>query len=381
MPRPRRTPGCGGRQGGPDRRKVAARRSRASTSRPSLRPARPGQGRGPGTRSRSGTRAEAADHDQGLGMSAAAGRLGSCRRPSGRWRATSSCASWTPVPTRAALDRATARIRAVARHLTRFEAQSALSRANRYPRAGTMSRRARRGRRGAQRAHHETDGLFDPRVLDALLAWGYDRTFADVVGGPAVTRPRCPACRPGPVPCAAPAPTGPGSPWCSPVASTAPDGAGHLGGTPIDLGGIGKGLAVRSAAAELAGAPEPPCSWTPAVTSGSVGRGRTATAGRSAWRTRSATAARTRPRARPRGERPGGRDLLRAAAALARGRGRPCTIWSTPARACRAVGAWPRSPCVHPDPAWAEVWSKTLFLTGASRWPHRPRSAAWPPPG
>ncbi len=123
----------------------------------------------------------------------------------------------------------------------------------------------------AQRAHHETGGLFDPRVLDALLAWGYDRTFAEV----AASRRRSgadPTSLPG-VPAgtgATPRPT-PAAPWEPVVLPGGLDSPGtglvNLGGTPIDLGGIGKGLAVRWAAAELVGAGRR-CSWTPAGTSG-----------------------------------------------------------------------------------------------------------------
>ncbi len=105
----------------------------------------------------------------------------------------------------------------------------------------------------AHRAHHETGGLFDPRVLGALLAWGYDRTFADVVGSAPTRRP-CRRARPGPGRVALPTPAEPWEPVVLPGDRRAWTGSGQPRRTPIDLGGIGKGLAVRWAAAELVGA-------------------------------------------------------------------------------------------------------------------------------
>jgi FAD:protein FMN transferase len=88
-------------------------------------------------------------------------------------------------------------------------------------------------------AYRRTSGRFDPRVLGDLVRLGYDRSlpFADGVtteaadgrSGPAGRAPWRPGFRPGPRP------------------------ELHLGGTPIDLGGIGKGLAVRWASRVLAG--------------------------------------------------------------------------------------------------------------------------------
>jgi thiamine biosynthesis lipoprotein len=93
----------------------------------------------------------------------------------------------------------------------------------------------------AARAHVLTGGLFDPRVLRPLVALGYDRSlpFHD---GP-VELP-APESRP-------PAPAADG-PWRPDF--DADRCAVHLGGTPLDLGGIGKGLAVDLASAALGGA-------------------------------------------------------------------------------------------------------------------------------
>ena len=87
----------------------------------------------------------------------------------------------------------------------------------------------------ARRAHHLTAGVFDPRVLRALVALGYARRLprGEAVG---VAAP-------------APSPVGPWHPRLRPAT-----GAVHLGGVPVDLGGIGKGLTVRWASERLAAA-------------------------------------------------------------------------------------------------------------------------------
>ena len=88
-------------------------------------------------------------------------------------------------------------------------------------------------------AHLETDGLFDPRVLEDLLAIGYDRTLP--FGSGVVARPE-----------AGLRARGVRDRWMPDLDERAH--AVRIGTAPIDLGGIGKGLAVRGAAAELAGA-------------------------------------------------------------------------------------------------------------------------------
>jgi len=91
----------------------------------------------------------------------------------------------------------------------------------------------------AHRAHVDTDGLFDPRILDTLLRLGYDASLR-------FTGPRSPSAIPVRTADRAPA-TGPWQPELDVAGS-----AVRLGTHPIDLGGIGKGLAVRWAARELA---------------------------------------------------------------------------------------------------------------------------------
>ena len=142
----------------------------------------------------------------------------------------------------ACLEAAEAVLRDVAWTCTRFDPDSPLSRANAaadswHEVPATLASAVQE----AARAHAVTAGMFDPRVLDVLLAWGYDRTLAFddgvVLDGDAVPRVRDAA-----------------GPWLPQVVQQGGAWYVHLGGLPIDLGGIGKGLAVRWAAAALAGA-------------------------------------------------------------------------------------------------------------------------------
>ncbi|MDR1999836.1 MAG: FAD:protein FMN transferase, partial [Frankiaceae bacterium] len=97
-------------------------------------------------------------------------------------------------------------------------------------------------------AHEYTDGLFDPRVHNALVRLGYDRSLpfratdihlpADLTGMLGTADPK-------------PASRAPGGPW-RPGLDFA-GGRVRIGPDPIDLGGIGKGLAVRWATRDLSG--------------------------------------------------------------------------------------------------------------------------------
>jgi thiamine biosynthesis lipoprotein len=140
----------------------------------------------------------------------------------------------------AALDRAEAVVREVARTCTRFE-PSALTRANADPdRWHEVPEPLARAVEEAARAHEGTGGRFDPRVLETLLAWGYDRTLPDHAElDAAAVEVRPPAD---------------GGPWRPRVRTHGGRWHVRLGSRPIDLGGIAKGLAVRWAGAELAGA-------------------------------------------------------------------------------------------------------------------------------
>lgn len=145
-----------------------------------------------------------------------------------------------PTDTAAAssIDRALDVFRAVHRSCTRFDPTSPLMRMNARPGQwhevppvlfGAITE--------AYAAYERTQGRFDPRVLSDLVDLGYDRSlpFADGVDTPKRSRShRRPLER-----------------WRPRfLAGRHPEI--HLGGIPIDLGGIGKGLAVRWAAEILA---------------------------------------------------------------------------------------------------------------------------------
>lgn len=99
----------------------------------------------------------------------------------------------------------------------------------------------------AELGHRETQGLFDPRVLDALVSLGYDRSLP-FRSGPvkldavAATSSAAPPMDPPPV-------TGAWTPELDPAGSRV-----RIGPRAVDLGGIGKGMAVRMAAETLANA-------------------------------------------------------------------------------------------------------------------------------
>lgn len=274
----------------------------------------------------------------------------------------------------AALDRAEAVIREVAGTCTRFE-PSALTRANAAPdRWHEVPAPLADAVAEAALAHEATDGRFDPRVLATLVAWGYDRTLpfdaGVVLAGPAALA----------------APPASAGPWRPRVRTLGGRSHVHLGGQPVDLGGIAKGLAVRWAAAELAGAaagvlvnaggdcrmsgrgPDG-TGWRVGVEDpfgGAGAAGPAATAGPVLVLTLDNAACATSSVRRlhwrvggdpvhhlvdPRTGRPGGDGGLAAV-----------TV-------------------VHPDPAWAEVLTKDLFLTGAAHVRRRAEdaglSAAW----
>ena len=88
----------------------------------------------------------------------------------------------------------------------------------------------------AHRAHQKTKGRFDPRVLRSLLGLGYDRSLA--FSGGAVETTGAGALQP------------PAGPW-RPRFRGGPRPQLHIGREPVDLGGIGKGLALRWASERL----------------------------------------------------------------------------------------------------------------------------------
>lgn len=236
---------------------------------------------------------------------------------------------------------------------TRFDPDSPLMQANARPgRWHDVPAECARAVRAAGRAHRETRGLFDPRILDALLRLGYDRTLPFESGSLTLEEQsraeeaRSQAARP---------------PWRPRVDCRAGQHRIHLDGTPIDLGGIGKGLAVRWAWEQLRHAGESvmvdaggDCRFSGP---GPEGQG---------WRVGVED-----PR--------GGADPVAVLVLTDTG----CATSSVRVRHWRVADRTvhhlidPRTgesggegllsvSVVHPDPARAEVWSKSLFLAGAA---------------
>ena len=141
-----------------------------------------------------------------------------------------------------ALDLAEQAVLRVAASCTRFDPDSPLMRANAAPRRWhEVPVELYDALRAAADAYADTDGRFDPRVLGVLVSWGYDRSLAFRSGDVAVS-PGAPAGRA----------AVPGRRRWRPRFD--PDRrAVRLGTVPVDLGGIGKGLAVRWASQQLAG--------------------------------------------------------------------------------------------------------------------------------
>lgn len=143
----------------------------------------------------------------------------------------------------AAVERARATVETVARTCTRFDPTSDLMRANEAGREWQqVAPECFEALVLAEQAHRETGGLFDPRVLTVLRSMGYDRSlpFAerslmlDVLELPAPRRrwSRTKAWKP---------------------EFDEERSSVRIGSEPVDLGGIGKGLAVTWAAEILAG--------------------------------------------------------------------------------------------------------------------------------
>lgn len=130
---------------------------------------------------------------------------------------------------RLALDAAQAEVAACEASLSRFDASSDLSRLNRA--AGSwvaVDPRLVEATRLALRAREATGGRFDPTVLPALVAAGYDRSFEQLEERP----PR------------------PAAGWRPGAAVEVDEAGGRVriaAGAALDLGGIGKGYAAARA--------------------------------------------------------------------------------------------------------------------------------------
>jgi thiamine biosynthesis lipoprotein len=126
----------------------------------------------------------------------------------------------------------------VDRTCTRFDAASDLMRANAGPDEWhEVSSWCLHALAEAHAAYRRTAGRFDPRVLDDLVRLGYDRSMK--LGPPSQRTADALASRP-PLP-----------QW-RPQFRRATNEV-RLGGRAVDLGGIGKGLALRWAALQLGG--------------------------------------------------------------------------------------------------------------------------------
>lgn len=140
---------------------------------------------------------------------------------------------------RRALLAGTAEVEACERALSRFDPTSDLSRLNRA--AGewvAIDERLERALQAALRIRTETAGRFDPTILPALVAAGYDRSFEQLEE------------RPGR------AATG----WCAGAGVDLSPGRARIErGAAVDLGGIGKGFsAARTLSAMRAAWPAMP---------------------------------------------------------------------------------------------------------------------------
>ena len=151
-----------------------------------------------------------------------------------------------------ALDRAEAEFERLEQILSRFRADSELSRLNREGRIDDASPDLVRVAELSLVAREQTGGLFDPTVHDALVAAGYDRSFEEVpTDAPAIEQDgvRC-------------------------GGAVRVDGRSIelAHGTRLDLGGIAKGYAVDRVAEQL-GVRDPVSSTRVAISRFAVGRG------------------------------------------------------------------------------------------------------------
>jgi len=240
----------------------------------------------------------------------------------------------------------------VERTCTRFDDSSDLMRANAHGAEWTsVAPECLGALTAAFDAHVVTGGAFDPRVLKTLAGLGYDRSL-NFSGGAVTTEAGATVT----------APMGPWSPEIDAVHSRV-----RIGAEPIDLGGIGKGYAVRRGIAELAGVGS-----AALVEAG----GDLATYGdgpvRAAGEPRCWRAAVEDPR--------GGTDPIavlnvsNAAAATSsirlrrwRAGERDVHHLIDPATGEPAESGLLAVTVIGEDPAWSEVWTKVCFLAGVDR--------------
>jgi thiamine biosynthesis lipoprotein len=236
----------------------------------------------------------------------------------------------------------------VERQCTRFDPRSDLMRANAAADAWEpVGDRCFAAIGAAAEAHLMTQGLFDPRVLTTLADLGYVRSLPFADGDLSL-----------PGPTTAHQPSRPRTPWSPGLDRSR--GAVRVGAEPVDLGGIGKGLALRWAGELLHAAGADMFLLDAGGDCLAAGAGPDATG----WRIGV--------------EDPAGRSepvavlsIEDAACATSSVRLRHWRVGADDVhhlidpRTGRPGGAGLRSvTVVAQDPALAEVWSKTLFLHG-----------------
>jgi thiamine biosynthesis lipoprotein len=246
----------------------------------------------------------------------------------------------------------------IERSCSRFASDSDLTRANAQPGEWTaVAPSCFEAIELAYAAYTRTGGAFDPRVLRTLAAMGYDRSL-DFTSGDVRTE-------------AAELPQS----WAVQAWRPEFDAAGsrvRLGSDPIDLGGIGKGYAVRRGIEAVAG-----LGSSALVEAGgdlaTYGDGPARAAGEiRAWR-----AAVEDPRGDAIGADRQGRPIaiLDASDAAVATSSISLRRWRSGDRAVHhlidprtgqpAASGLLSVTVVDDDPAWAEVWTKAAFLQGA----------------
>jgi len=235
---------------------------------------------------------------------------------------------------------------------TRFDPRSPLMVANASPRRWhQVPDSCSEAIREAHEAYRISGGLFDPRVLRCLQVNGYDRSlpFSDgdvlVEGrGPGSVRPDRRRWRP---------------------RFDDHRGRVRLGPAPIDLGGIGKGLAVRWAMTALEG-----CGSSVMVEAGGDLATRGAGPEDTGWR--AAVEDPLVPAGAPQRHPVAVLNVSDRAVATSSIRLRTWRVGGKvvhhlidPRTARPATTGLASVTVIHADPGWAEVWSKSLFVLGA----------------
>jgi thiamine biosynthesis lipoprotein len=247
---------------------------------------------------------------------------------------------------------------AVEAECSRFDPGSDLSRVNGDPPAWhEVSPYCYLAIAEASRAYEATDGLFDPRVLTTLQALGYDRSLPFEQGELRLEN------APGSV--TAEARVDDSLMLDHEVWNPSFDqgrSAVRVGGDPVDLGGIGKGMAVRLAAERLGGVAD---GFLVEAGGDLVVRGASPRPG--GWRI---SVEDPQDPARPLAMLCVADTGCVTSSVSVRHwtlRGRRWHHLIDPRTGRSARGGLLAVTVLHDDPAWAEVWSKAMFIAGADQ--------------